>query len=222
MIRIVMADDHAIVRAGFRALLEDEPGFDIVAECAGCDEAFDASMRLRPDVLVLDLSLPGGGLEVVPKLRRELPETAVLVLTMHDDDSYVAEATHRGVQGYVTKAAAPDELFDALRAVVAGRFYLSSDLRQPSPRPGTGALTERERDVFVRIARGMSPKQIAFDLGISRQTVYQHRDAVRAKLGLRNDVEMHRAALLQGLLDDGSPQVDACARSNDADSTDAG
>lgn len=195
-----MADDHAIVRAGFRALIEDEPGFEIVAECGGCDDARAAVLALRPDVLVLDLSLPGGGLDLVPELREAVPGLAILVLTMHDDDSYVAEAVRRGVHGYVTKGAAPRELFDALHAVVAGRSYLSSDLRQPASAPAIGILTERESDVFLRIARGMTPKQIAFELGISRQTVYQHRDSIRTKLGLRNDLELHRAALVRGLL----------------------
>jgi two-component system uhpT operon response regulator UhpA len=200
MLRIVLADDHAIVRAGFRALIEDEPGFDIVAECSACDDTRDAVMASRPDVLVLDLSLPGGGLSLVPECRIRLPGMAILVLSMHDDDPYVAEALRLGVQGYVTKAAAPRELFDALHAVVAGRRFLSSDLRQPSPAPALDLLTERESDVFLRIARGMTPKQIAFDLGISRQTIYQHRESIRAKLGLKNDLEVHRAALLQGLL----------------------
>lgn len=203
MIRIAMADDHAIVRAGFRALIEDEPGFEIVAECGGCDDAREAVLALHPDVLVLDLSLPGGGLDLVPELREALPGLAILVLTMHDDDGYVAEAVRRGVHGYVTKGAAPRELFDALHAVVAGRSYLSSDLLRPASAPAMDVLTERESDVFLRIARGMTPKQIAFELGISRQTVYQHRDSIRAKLGLRNDLELHRAALVRGLLGEG-------------------
>jgi two-component system uhpT operon response regulator UhpA len=200
MIRIVMADDHAIVRAGFRALIEDEPGYEIVAECSGTEDTRTVVLRLRPDVLVLDLSLPGGGLSVVPELRAALPAMAILVLTMHEDESYVAEAFNRGVHGYVTKGAAPHELFDALRAVRAGERYLSRDLRSAAPSPGLGVLTPREHDVFVGLARGLAPKQIAYDLGISRQTVYQHREAVRAKLGLRNDLEMHRIALVHGVL----------------------
>lgn len=202
MLRIVLADDHAIVRAGFRALIEDAPGFEIVAECSACDDTREAVLGTKPDVLVLDLSLPGGGLSLVPGFREALPAMAILVLSMHEDDTYVAEAMRLGVQGYVTKGAAPRELFDALHAVAAGRRFLSSDLRQPSAAPALDALTERESDVFIRIARGMTPKQIAYDLGISRQTVYQHRDVVRAKLGLRSDLEIHRAALLQGLLGD--------------------
>ena len=203
MIRIVMADDHAIVRAGFRALIEQEPEFQIAAECGGIDSARRLVFELRPDVLVLDLSLPdGGGLALVPELREALPEMAILVLSMHDREPYISEALRRGVTGYVTKGAASDELIVALQAVAAGHGYLSSDLQRPLAPASVRleSLSERENDVFLRLARGQTCKQIALDLGISDKTVYLHRASLRAKLGMKNDLELHQLALELGLL----------------------
>lgn len=201
MIRIVMADDHAIVRAGFRALIEQEAAFKIVAECADIAETRMAVHLQHPDVLVLDLSLPGGGLALVPEMREALPGMAILVLSMHDREPWISEALRRGVTGYVTKGAASDELVAALRAVAAGQLYLSSDLQQPAaPLAGLEALSEREQEVFLRLARGETPKQAAIDMGISDKTVYLHRASVRAKLGVNNDLALHKLALERGLL----------------------
>ena len=196
-----MADDHAIVRAGFRALIEQEPGFGIVAECSGIADTREAVLLHHPDVLVLDLSLPGGGLSLVPGLREALPDMAIRVLSMHDREPWISEALRRGVTGYVTKGAASDELVAALRAVAAGQLYLSSDLQQPAaPLAGLEALSEREQEVFLRLARGETPKQAAIDMGISDKTVYLHRASVRAKLGVNNDLALHKLALERGLL----------------------
>ena len=201
MIRIVMADDHAIVRAGFRALIEQEPGFLIVAECGDTQEARDLALHHRPDVLVLDLSLPGGGLALVLELRQALLETAILVLSMHDKEPYISEAFRRGVAGYVTKGAASEELLTALRAIGEGRRYLSTDLQRPSAPPaGMEALSEREWQVFMMLARGQTPKQVALDLGVSDKTVYLHRASLRAKLAIQNDLQLHNFALERGLL----------------------
>lgn len=201
MIRIVMADDHAIVRAGFRALIEQEADFEIVAECGGIAEARVAVQMEHPDVLVLDLSLPGGGLVLVPEMREAVPGMAILVLSMHDREPWISEALRRGVTGYVTKGAASDELVAALRAVAAGQPYVSSDLQQPAaPRAGLESLSEREQDVFLRLARGDTPKQVAIDMGISDKTVYLHRASLRAKLGVNNDLALHKLALERGLL----------------------
>ena len=201
MIRIVMADDHAIVRAGFRALIEQEPGFGIVAECSGIEDTREAVLLQHPDVLVLDLSLPGGGLSLVPGLREALPDMAILVLSMHDREPWISEALRRGVAGYVTKGAASEELVAGLHAVAAGQSYLSSDLKRPDARrSGLEELSEREQEVFLRLARGETPKQAAIDMGISVKTVYLHRASLRGKLGLFNDLELHQLALERGLL----------------------
>jgi len=202
MIRIIMADDHAIVRAGFRALIEQESGFEIVAECSGTADTRIAVHLQHPDVLVLDLSLPGGGLALVPELREALPDMAILVLTMHDHEPWISEALRRGVAGYVTKGAASDELIAALHAVASGQSYLSSDLKRPSTRrTGLEELSEREQEVFLRLARGETPKQAAFDMEISVKTVYLHRASIRAKLGIYNDLELHQLALDRGMLE---------------------
>lgn len=201
MIRIVMADDHAIVRAGFRALIEQESGFEIVAECGAIVETRIAVHLQHPDVLVLDLSLPGGGLALVPELREALPDMAILILSMHDHEPWISEALRRGVAGYVTKGAASDELVAALHAVAAGQSYLSSDLKHPTTRrSGLEELSEREQEVFLRLARGETPKQAAIDMGISDKTVYLHRASIRAKLGVYNDMGLRQLALERGLL----------------------
>ena len=202
MIRIVMSDDHAIVRAGFRALIEQEAGFEIVAECGCIEETRTAVYWQHPDVLVLDLSLPGGGLGLVPELRDALPDMAILVLSMHDHEPWISEALRRGVAGYVTKGAASEELVAALQAVANGQPYLSSDLKQPATRKaGLEELSEREQEVFMRLARGETPKQAASDMGLSVKTVYLHRASLRAKLGAFNDLDLHQLALERGLLD---------------------
>lgn len=200
MIRIVLADDHAIVRKGFRALIEQEDDMRIVAECGSAIEAREAVNMHLPDVLVLDLTMPGGGLSLVPDLREGIPDLRLLVLSMHDREPYISEALKRGVHGYVTKGAATDELVTALRKVSRGETYLSSDLRQPAPQPGLENLSERERDVFLQLAQGATPKQVALTLGISTKTVYLHRETLRNKLGARNDLELHRIAIERGLL----------------------
>lgn len=201
MIRIVMADDHDLVREGIRALLEDEPGFEILAECATSDDTLQTVSRLRPDVLILDLKLPpGGGLGIVPELRQAVPEMAIVVFTMHSEGNYVAEALRRGVHGYVTKAVAKQELFDALRAVTSGQPYLSSDIRATRRSSDLNALTERETEVFLRLAAFAKPKRIALELGISDKAVYQHRASIWAKLGAHGDADLHRIALERGLL----------------------
>ena len=202
MIHIVLADDHAIVRRGFRALIEQEPDLRIVAECASADEARAAVRACAPDVLALDLTMPGGGLALVPELRVTAPDLKLLVLSMHDREPYISEALRRGVHGYVTKGAATDELVTALRAVCDGRTYLSSDLQQPTsvPQSVSDPLTEREREVFLLLANGTTPKQVAIALDIGISTAYLYRSEVRKKLGARSDLDLHRIALERGLL----------------------
>jgi DNA-binding NarL/FixJ family response regulator len=200
MIRIVLADDHAIVRRGFRALIEQEPDMCIVAECSSVDEARTAVLTHMPDLLALDLTMPGGGLSLVPELRTAQPNLRLLVLSMHDREPYISEALRRGVHGYVTKGAATDELVSAVRDVCAGHVYLSTDLEQPTPESGIEKLSDREREVFLLLARGATPKQAALTLDISIKTAYLHRSVVRAKLGARSDLDLHRIALERGLL----------------------
>jgi len=200
MIRIIMADDHAIVRAGFRALIEHAGIYKVVAECASVYEARRAALYHRPNILVLDISLPGGGLTLLPEVREACPDTAVLVLSMHAGEPYVSDALRRGAAGYVSKGAAADELLVALERLSMGESYLSSDLHVQPMDASVATLSERERVVFLRLAKGETPKQVAFDLGISPKTVYLHRTAIREKLGVHTDLQLHQLALSQGLL----------------------
>lgn len=202
MIRIVLADDHAIVRRGFRALIEEEPDMAIVAECENADEARAVVHTQKPDVLAFDISMPGGGLSLLPELCETVPALKLLVLSMHDREPYISEALRRGAHGYVTKSAATDELVAALRTVHAGERYLSTDIvrTEPKPEAGIAALSAREREVFALLARGITPKQAAFDLDVSIKTIYLHRNAIRDKLGVRHDLDLHRIALDGGLL----------------------
>jgi two-component system uhpT operon response regulator UhpA len=202
MIRIALVDDHAIVRTGFRALIEEEPDMTIVAECDSAEAARTMVVAHAPDVLVFDIAMSGGGLSLVPDLRVSMPEMRLLCLTMHDREPYVSGALRRGVHGYVTKGAATDELVTAVRAVCKGEIYLSSDLQRPRPEPEPTLrhLSDREREVFLRVARGIKPKEVALDLGISDKTVYLHRATVYAKLGARNELDLHRIAMEHGLL----------------------
>ena len=200
MIRLVFADDHAIVRTGFRALVEQVGGYEIIAECTSANTARDAVIRFQPEVLVTDISMPGGGLNLAAELRQSHPALIILLYSQFTGDMYVAEARRLGVAGYVSKDAIADELVIALEQIVRGGFYLSCDLRKPIPVAGIGQLSEREREVLMRLLQGLTPKQVALDLGISDKTAYAHRDKVRSKLGVRDDRELQQMALSLGLI----------------------
>ena len=205
MIRIALADDHAIVRGGFRALIEREVDLTIVAECSSAADAEVAVAQMAPNVLVLDLSMRGGsGIEALPGLRARFPTLRILMMSMHEGEAYVSEALARGAQGYDTKAVAPEELVSGIRAVCAGERYLSTDIasrKRSEAGHGIDRLSAREREVFVLLARGALPKQAAAELGISVKTAYAHRAHVLAKLGARNDRDLYRLALGCGVLD---------------------
>ena len=202
MIRTLLADDHAIVRTGFRALIERELDMAIVAECASVAAAEQELARSPVDVLVLDISLrDGSGLAALPELRVRFPALRILMMSMHEAPVYVADAIAKGADGYITKAAAPEELIAGIRAVFAGARYLSTDLALPRSRSSAlERLSVRERDVFLAIARGRAPKQIAGELGLAIKTVYVHRASVLTKLGARSDHDLYRIALENGLI----------------------
>lgn len=208
MYRIVLVDDHAIVREGFKHLIEREPDLDVVAECRSAEEALETVIAAAPDLVALDLSLPdGGGLPLIEHLRSAVPATRVVVLSMHDSEPYVSEALRRGAHGYVTKGAAPEELVAGLRAVLQGERFLSSDLAQPRAQAGQGdpaplrRLTLRERDVFLLLARGLTAKQAAAELGIGQKTIYIHRASLMAKLDTSSELELFRLAVTHGLIE---------------------
>jgi len=208
MYSIVLVDDHAIVREGFKRLIEMEPDLEVVAECRCADDAVDAINRTSPDLVALDLSLPdGSGLPLIEHLLSVSPGSRIVVLSMHDGEPYVSEALRRGASGFVTKGVAPEELVAGLRAVMEGECYLSSDLRQRrAERPSEALdpiqrLTAREREVFLLLAAGRAPKQVAAELGIGQKTVYIHRASLMGKLGAGSELDLYRMASERGLLE---------------------
>jgi len=208
-IRVLVADDHAIVRTGIRHVLEGEPGFEVVAEASTGTEAVALALALRPDVAVLDISMPGlTGIQAAAELRRGSPETRVLILSMHDNSEYVLESVRSGADGYLLKDSAATELRSAVRAVQRGESWfspavasrLSAALRGGTAPGALDQLTTREREVLAGVARGYTNKEIAAELGISHRTVETHRESLMRKLGIRTVAGLTRLALEQGLI----------------------
>ena len=205
-VRIVLADDHQVVRAGLHLLLDSERGFEVVAEAGDVESARRYVRGHRPAVLVLDLNMPGGSsLSAIPQLRAESPETQIVVLTMQDEPSFAREALSAGALGYVLKEAADSELVEAVRRAAAGEIYLNPRLgariaAEPPPGPPDD-LTEREVDVLRRIALGYTNAEIASQLFLSVRTVETHRQHIQQKLRLATRAELVRYALSRGLLD---------------------
>jgi two-component system response regulator NreC len=202
-IRIVIADDHSIVRRGLRTLLDAEPGLEVVAEGEDVDSAKRYVRGHHPDVLVIDLNMPGvSTLESLPSLRQEFPDTQIVVLTMQDEPAYARQALGSGVLGYVLKEAADAELVAAVRAAAKGENYLNPRLGAKlasAPPPGPpGGLSEREAEVLRMLALGYTNAQIGQRLYISVRTVETHRAHIQQKLGLAD-----RPALVQFALDHG-------------------
>jgi two-component system, NarL family, response regulator NreC len=218
-VRIVLADDHEMVRQGVRALLRAEADFQVVGEAGDGLSALELVERLKPDVLVADLTMPGlGGLELTHQTLRRSPRTRVVILTMHSAEPYVLEALEQGASAYVLKDGGVAELVRAIRETVGGRRYLSpplSDRAVTAYAPSSGTvkaredpyerLTLRERQVLHLAAEGLRNPAIAERLGISVRTAETHRARVLAKLGVRSQTELVRWALRRGLvnLDDG-------------------
>ena len=204
-IRIVIADDHAIVRRGLRQLLDTEDGFEVVAEAEDVESARRYLRGHRPDVLVLDLNMPGeSSIEAIPKFREEFPDTQIVVLTMQNEPAYARSALSAGVLGYVLKESADAELVEAIRAAVAGEHYLNPRLgarvaAEPPPGPPDG-LSERELEILRLIALGYTNSQVAEELFLSVRTVETHRAHIQQKLRLSSRAELVRYALDRGLV----------------------
>ena len=210
--RILIADDHTMVRESLVGVLQAEPGVEVVAQAADGIEALEAAKRTRPDVVVTDLSMPRmSGMELVRRLRDALPDTRILVLTMHHEDEYVLQAVRAGATGYLVKDSAARDLIEAVRSLMAGRGYfspqaaraLAEQLRHPERTSADPyeLLTAREREVFRLIAEGLTTKEIARRLDISVKTAENHRGRVLDKLDVRNTAELVRFALRKGLVD---------------------
>jgi len=212
LVRVLIADDHTLVRESLVGLLQGDAGIVVVAQAADGVETVEKALATRPDVVVTDLSMPRlGGLEVVRRLREALPDTRVLVLTMHKEDEYVLQAVRAGASGYLVKDSAAADLLAAVRSLHAGRGYfgpqaamtLAEQLQHPERALDDpyGRLTTREREVFHLLAEGLTTKEIARRLDISVKTAENHRGRVLDKLGTRNTAELVRYALRKGLLD---------------------
>ena len=206
-IRIVVADDHAVVRSGLRMLLDSESGFEVVAEAGDVDSARRYVRGHHPAVLVLDLNMPGdSSLEAIPSLREEFPATQIVVLTMQDDPAFAREALRAGALGYVLKEAADAELVEAVRSAAAGRTYLHPQLgarlaAEPERNGPRSDLSEREIEVLRLIALGHTNSEIAQQLFLSVRTVESHRAHIQQKLGLSTRAELVKYALDNKLLE---------------------
>ena len=212
MTRIVLADDHPIVRQGLRSLLEKEPGFSVVGETADGLQVASLVEQAQADILVLDLLMPGlGGLDVVREVTRRAPKTRIVVLSMHSSEGFVLQALRNGASAYVLKDSSTTELVRAVRQVLAGRRYLGSPLSESAIQAYVNrtdgaavdiyeTLTPREREVLHLAAEGLSNPAIGVRLGISPRTAEVHRAHVMEKLGLRNRTELIAYALRRGLI----------------------
>jgi two-component system, NarL family, invasion response regulator UvrY len=210
VIRVLVADDHAIVRRGLRELLAETSDIQVTAEAAGAAEALDLVRRESFDVVLLDLSLPGrGGLELLGEIKAERAGLPVVILTMHPEDQYAVRALKAGASGYLTKESAPELLVDAVRRAAAGGRYVSPSLAeklalhldQVREREPHESLSDREFQVFRRLAAGRTVSQIAEELSLSVKTVSTYRTRILEKMGLATNAELMQYAFRQKLVD---------------------
>jgi two-component system, NarL family, response regulator NreC len=208
-LRLLLVDDHEIVRAGLRMLFQAEPDMEIVAEAGSGAEAVVAAGRLKPDVIIMDVAMPGmNGIEATRRIKSEYPDACVLALTMHEDEQYFVEILNAGAAGYIPKRAAPDDLVSAIRAVAEGHVFLHASLARFLVREAakqddsdTSVLTPRELEVLTLIADGKTSREIAEELVISAKTVDRHRENIMSKLDIHNRVDLVKYAISNGLID---------------------
>lgn len=214
-VRVLLADDHTLVRAGIRRIIEAQPGCVVVGEAADGIEATEALRRVPADVLVLDLKMDGrDGIEVLRVAKTDRPELRVIVLTMHAGREYVARALEEGANGYLLKDSAVQDLAAAIDAVMDGRSYFSPAIQQQMAEilkghgpvsPDLRSLTDREREVLILLARGLATKEIASSLDIGVRTVETHRSNLMRKLGVKSVALLTQVAIREGILDLPSP-----------------
>lgn len=210
-VRVLLADDHPLVRAGIRKVLEQQPAVEVVGEAGDGDEALKLLGELEPDLLVLDLNMPNrDGFAVLRDARDAAPGVRILVLTMHASVEYVSRAVREGADGYLLKDTAVQDLAAAIASVTAGRPYysevaqraLADSLRRPSDQASRlDRLTSREREVLVGVARGQTTKEIAAEFNISTRTVETHRAAIMRKLDIRSVALLTQFAIREGLIE---------------------
>lgn len=210
-VRVMIVDDHAILRAGVREMLVDEPDMKVVAEAGSAEEALQQLEEgTEVDVVVLDITLPGqSGVDLLKQLKRERPELSILVLSMHPERSFAVRLMRAGASGYVPKMIVPEELVKAVRAVGGGRRYitplvaelLASECAADDEGPMHNRLSERELQVFTRIARGVSPAVMANELGLSVKTVSTYRARILEKMSMRSNAEIAAYAVRNQLVE---------------------
>jgi two-component system response regulator NreC len=212
-IRVLLADDHRMMREGIRALLERQPGIRVIGEASDGREAVRLAMQLRPDVVVMDVSMPMlNGFEATRQIRRDCPDTRVLVLTVHESEEYVARLLAAGASGYIVKKAAVDDLSNAIRTVHSGEVFLYPSiakvviedyvrrLREGRSVNSREVLSDREREVLQLIAEGYTSREIAEMLHLSVKTVQNHRSKIMRKLDLHDRGELIKYAIRQGII----------------------
>ncbi len=212
-IRVMLVDDHDVVRAGIRALIDAQPDMSVVAEASNATQALTLLPEVQPDVVLMDITMPGiDGLEAARLARERCPSAAVLALTIHEGREYFFAMLNAGASGYIPKSAAADELMIAIRAVARGEVYLHSSVAQlllqdhlrrgrGEGEEGMGSLTERENEVLTLVAEGLSNREIGEQLGISAKTVARHRENIMRKLGLHSRTQLVKYAIKMGLID---------------------
>ncbi len=216
-IKLLLVDDHEVVRAGLRMLFMAESDMEIVGEASNAEEAIRSALILEPDVILMDVVMPGlSGIEATRRIKQVHPDVHILALTMHEDEQYFFKMLQAGATGYVPKRAAPDDLLSAIRTVSQGHVFLYPTLAKmlvsdylhrgtsDSPKTG-GTLTPRERQVLTLIAEGLTNREIAESLVISIKTVDRHRENIMRKLDLHNRVALVRYAIAKGLIDVETP-----------------
>lgn len=207
-IRIMLADDHAVVRSGLRRLLEQRHGMEVVAEAESGEQAYQLFSEHLPDVAVLDLSMPGmGGIEALRRIRARYPAARLLVFTMHENVAFASQVLKAGARGYVAKTGSPEELVTAVQEVAQGKIYISSGIAQKIAMHSLGGedpfnqLSAREFEIFRLAAEGANAEQIAEKLKISQKTVANYVTLIKQKLGVSTPIEMLRLAIRHGVIE---------------------
>ena len=212
--RLLLVDDHAVVRSGLRMLLENERDVEIIGEASSAREAIEAATRLQPNVILMDIGLPDlSGIDATREIKKRLPEVVIVALTIHEDEEYFFKMLEAGATGYVPKRAAPDELLTAIRAAASGQVYLYPSLAKllvldflSGGRPiaegaqSSSGLTDREQEILTYLAEGANNEEIATSLVISPKTVARHRENIMRKLNLHSRAELVRYAIRKGII----------------------
>ena len=211
-IRLLLVDDHAVVRSGLKMLLENERDVEIVGEASSASEAMEAAARLKPNVILMDIGLPDlSGIDATREIKKRMADVSIVALTIHEDEEYFFKMLEAGASGYVPKRAAPEELITAIRAAATGQVYLYPSLakllvrdfldggRAPSEQISSD-LTDREQEVLTYLAEGASNEEIAASLVISPKTVARHRENIMRKLNLHSRSELVRYAIRKGII----------------------